>query len=144
MFDDVRVSTMLLTAAVFLAMIVVLNAMFYKPLLKFMDDRSDSIKNDENKVKDNSREILGVNDELENIHKNTREEIHRIKQNAINLAKQEAQQEFKVKKEELERKMVSFHTDLRAQRQELKENLVANLPRIKQALQSNLRKGLET
>ncbi len=33
-------------------MIVILNSMLYKPLLKFMDERNDSIKNDENKVKE--------------------------------------------------------------------------------------------
>lgn len=141
MFDDVHVSVMLATVAIFLAMIVILNAMFYKPLLKFMDDRAGSIENDENKVRDNSREILGVNDELENIHRATREEINKIKQNAIDLARQEAQQEFRTKKAELERKMTSFHADLKAQRQELKEHLIFDLPELKRALQSNLRKG---
>ncbi|TEY12975.1 F0F1 ATP synthase subunit B', partial [Campylobacter sp. CH185] len=53
MFEDMHTSIMLATMAIFLAMIVILNSMLYKPLLKFMDERNDSIKNDENKVKEN-------------------------------------------------------------------------------------------
>ena len=141
MFDDMIVSTMLATGAIFLAMIVILNAIFYKPLLKFMDDRDSSIRNDEMKVKDNSQEILGVNDELKKIQRTTREEIQKIKQDAIKQAKQEAEQEFKIKKEELERKTAIFYTDLQNKRQELKENLIAHLPDFKQALKNGLRKA---
>lgn len=140
MFDDMNVSTMLATGAIFLAMIVILNAIFYKPLLKFMDDRDNSIKNDEIKVKDNSQEILGVNDELEKIQRATREEIQKIKQEAIKQAKQEVEQEFKIKKEELEKKTAIFYADLQNQKQELKKNLIAHLPELKQTLQNALRK----
>lgn len=140
MFDDMNVSTMLATGAIFLAMIVILNAIFYKPLLKFMDDRDNSIKNDEMKVKDNSQEILGVNDELEKIQRTTREEIQKIKQEAIKQAKQEVEQEFKIKKEELEKKTAIFYADLQNQKQELKKNLIAHLPELKQTLQNALRK----
>ena len=87
MFEDMHPSIMLATMAIFLAMIVILNTMLYRPLLKFMDERNDSIKNDENKVKENSQEMVGANDEDEAIHVSTREEIHKIKQNAINAAK---------------------------------------------------------
>lgn len=108
MFEDMHPSIMLATMAIFLAMIVILNSMLYKPLLKFMDERNDSIKNDENKVKENSQEVLGVNDELEAIHINTREEIQKIKQSAIAAAKEEAEQILRSKKEELERKNGQF------------------------------------
>ncbi|HEH3680429.1 TPA: F0F1 ATP synthase subunit B', partial [Campylobacter jejuni] len=43
MFEDMHPSIMLATIAIFLAMIVILNSMLYKPLLKFMDERNDSI-----------------------------------------------------------------------------------------------------
>ncbi len=141
MFDDMNLSTMLATGAIFLAMIVILNAMFYKPLLNFMDERDNSIKNDETKVKDNSQEILEVNDELEKIQKATREEILKIKQSATEQAKQEVEKEFRIKKEELEKKTASFYAYLQAQKQELKKDLMVYLPELKQALQNNLRRG---
>ncbi|EAJ2735461.1 F0F1 ATP synthase subunit B' [Campylobacter coli] len=139
MFEDMHPSIMLATMAIFLAMIVILNTMLYRPLLKFMDERNDSIKNDENKVKENSQEMLGANDEVEAIHVSTREEIHKIKQNAINAAKEEAQQAIKAKKEELERKMANFYTELVSQKKELQDHLSVHLPDLKQALQNNIK-----
>lgn len=135
-----HISIMLATMAIFLAMIVILNSMLYKPLLRFMDERNSSIKNDENKVKENSQEMLGANDEVEKIHQSTREEIYKIKQSAINQAKEEAQVAIQAKKEELERKMASFYVELNAQKEELKQNLLKNLPEFKQLLENNIKK----
>ena len=125
--------------AIFLAMIVILNSMLYKPLLKFMDERNNSIKNDENKAKENSQEILGVNEEVEAIHQSTRDEIYKVKQSAIALAKEEAGQIIKSKQEELERKMNAFFDELSLQKKELQENLNSHLPDIRQVLQNKLK-----
>lgn len=135
-----HISIMLVTMVIFLAMIVILNSMLYKPLLRFIDERNSSIKNDENKVKENSQEMLGANDEVEKIHQSTREEIHKIKQSTINQAKEEAQVAIQAKKEELERKMASFYVELNAQKEELKQNLLKNLPEFKQLLENNIKK----
>lgn len=135
-----HISIMLVTMVIFLAMIVILNSMLYKPLLRFIDERNSSIKNDENKVKENSQEMLGANDEVEKIHQSTREEIYKIKQSAINQAKEEAQVAIQAKKEELERKMASFYVELNAQKEELKQNLLKNLPEFKQLLENNIKK----
>lgn len=135
-----HISIMLVTMVIFLAMIVILNSMLYKPLLRFIDERNSSIKNDENKVKENSQEMLGANDEVEKIHQSTREEIYKIKQSAINQAKEEAQVAIQAKKKELERKMASFYVELNAQKEELKQNLLKNLPEFKQLLENNIKK----
>ncbi|MCR2103851.1 FoF1 ATP synthase subunit B' [Campylobacter upsaliensis] len=140
MFSDMHISIMLVTMVIFLAMIVILNSMLYKPLLRFIDERNSSIKNDENKVKENSQEMLGANDEVEKIHQSTREEIYKIKQSAINQAKEEAQVAIQAKKEELERKMASFYVELNVQKEELKQNLLKNLPEFKQLLENNIKK----
>lgn len=140
MFSDMHISIMLVTMVIFLAMIVILNSMLYKPLLRFIDERNSSIKNDENKVKENSQEMLGANDEVEKIHQSTREEIYKIKQSAINQAKEEAQVAIQAKKKELERKMASFYVELNAQKEELKQNLLKNLPEFKQLLENNIKK----
>ncbi|MCR2107458.1 FoF1 ATP synthase subunit B' [Campylobacter upsaliensis] len=140
MFSDMHISIMLVTMVIFLAMIVILNSMLYKPLLRFIDERNSSIKNDENKVKENSQEMLEANDEVEKIHQSTREEIHKIKQSAINQAKEEARVAIQAKKEELERKMASFYVELNVQKEELKQNLLKNLPEFKQLLENNIKK----
>lgn len=139
MFDDWHPSIMFATMAIFLAMIVILNTFLYKPLLQYMDNRDDSIKKDENTIKEYSQEMLDAGDEIETIHASTREEIYKIKQNAINTAKEEAEKVMKAKKEELERKMTSFYTELESQKRELQEHLSMHLPSLKQALQNNIK-----
>ncbi|TKX30832.1 FoF1 ATP synthase subunit B' [Campylobacter estrildidarum] len=139
MFEDMHLSIMFATMAIFLAMIVILNSMLYKPLLKFMDERNDSIKNDENKVKENSQEMLNANDEVEAIYANTREEASKMKQQAIYAAREEAEQIIKAKKEELERRMSSFYLELENQKKEFQDNLYKHLPEFKQALSNNIK-----
>lgn len=140
MFEDMHPSIMFATMAIFLAMIVILNTMLYKPLLKSIDERNDSIKNDEAKAKQYSQDISNANDEVEAIYANTREEVFKIKQQATNSAKEEANQIIKAKKEELERRMNSFYLELENQKKEFKENLSQYLPDLKQALQNNIKK----
>ncbi|MBZ7936078.1 MULTISPECIES: FoF1 ATP synthase subunit B' [Campylobacter] len=140
MFEDMHPSIMFATMAIFLAMIVILNTMLYKPLLKSIDERNDSIKNDENKAKQYSQDISSANDEVEAIYANAREEVFKIKQQAINAAKEEAEQVVKAKKEELERRMSNFYLELENQKKEFKANLDQYLPDLKQTLQNNIKK----
>lgn len=139
MFDDVNPSYMLATAVIFLALIIILNALLYKPLLKFMDDRAISIDNDEKKVKDNFDEMTNFNEELNSIKQNTRDEIAAIKQKAVNEARNSAEEALKNKKIELEQKMQSFYTQLDKEKQDLEQELKLRLPLWQEALQKKLK-----
>ncbi len=139
MFDDVNPSYMLATAVIFLALMIILNALLYKPLLKFMDDRAVSIDNDEKKVKDNFDEMTNFNEELNTIKQNTRDEIAAIKQKAVNEARNSAEEALKNKKIELEQKMQSFYTQLDKEKQDLEQELKLRLPLWQEALQKKLK-----
>lgn len=140
MFDDVNPSYMLATAVIFLALMIILNALLYKPLLKFMDDRAVSIDNDEKKVKDNFDEMTNFNEELNTIKQNTRDEIAAIKQKAVNEARNSAEEALKNKKIELEQKMQSFYTQLDKEKQDLEQELKLRLPLWQEALQKKLKR----
>lgn len=139
MFDDVSLSFMLATGVIFLAVMIILNALLYKPLLKFMDERSASIENDEKKVKDNFEEMSNFNEELESIKQNTRNEIAAIKQKAINEAKNSADEEIANKKLELEQKMQSFYSQLAKEKTELEHELKLRLPLWQEALKKKMK-----
>lgn len=139
MFDDVSLSFMLATAVIFLAVMIILNALLYKPLLKFMDERSASIDSDEKKVKDNFEEMSNFNEELDSIKQNTRDEIATIKQKAINEAKNSADEAIKNKKLELEQKMQSFYTQLAKEKVELEHELKLRLPLWQEALKKKMK-----
>lgn len=139
MLNDVNPSYMLATAVIFLALMIILNALLYKPLLKFMDDRAVSIDNDEKKVKDNFDEMTNFNEELNTIKQNTRDEIAAIKQKAVNEARNSAEEALKNKKIELEQKMQSFYTQLDKEKQDLEQELKLRLPLWQEALQKKLK-----
>lgn len=139
MFDDVSLSFMLATGVIFLAVMIILNALLYKPLLKFMDERSASIENDEKKVKDNFEEMSNFNEELESIKQSTRNEIAAIKQKAINEAKNSADEEIANKRLELEQKMQSFYSQLAKEKTELEHELKLRLPLWQEALKKKMK-----
>lgn len=139
MFDDVSLSFMLATGVIFLAVMIILNALLYKPLLKFMDERSASIENDEKKVKDNFEEMSNFNEELESIKQSTRNEIAAIKQKAIAEAKNSADEEIANKKLELEQKMQSFYSQLDKEKAELEHELKLRLPLWQEALKKKMK-----
>ncbi len=139
MFDDIALSTMLATGVIFLAVIFILNVLLYKPLLKFMDERAVSIDNDEKKVKENAQEMSDFGEELENIKKQTRDEIAAIKQKATMEARNSADNEITKKKTELESKMQDFYTQLNAEKTELENELRVRLPLMQEALKKRLK-----
>lgn len=139
MFDDVSLAFMLATGVIFLAVMIILNALLYKPLLKFMDERNASIDSDEKKVKDNFEEMSNFNEELDAIKQSTRDEIALIKQKAINEARNSADEAIANKKLELEQKMQSFYTQLAKEKAELEHELKLRLPLWQEALKKKMK-----
>ncbi|EAJ1253967.1 F0F1 ATP synthase subunit B' [Campylobacter lari] len=140
MFNDVHFSIMIATGVIFLLMIAILNSMLYKPLIKFMDSRDLTIKNDEEKMKKNSDDVSNVESELEKIHIQTRDEINQIKSKAIEEAKLKQEKELSTRKRELEDQMLVFLKSLREKEKELKEEMRLKMPEFKQSFKDSLSK----
>ncbi|WP_257936616.1 ATP synthase, F0 complex, b' subunit [Campylobacter lari] len=140
MFNDVHFSIMIATGVIFLLMIAILNSMLYKPLIKFMDSRDLTIKNDEEKMKKNSDDVSNVESELEKIHVQTRDEINQIKAKAIEEAKIKQEKELSTRKRELEDQMLVFLKSLREKEKELKEEMRLKMPEFKQSFKNSLSK----
>ncbi|EAH4570727.1 MULTISPECIES: FoF1 ATP synthase subunit B' [Campylobacter] len=140
MFNDVHFSIMIATGVIFLLMIAILNSMLYKPLIKFMDSRDLTIKNDEEKMKKNSDDVSNVESELEKIHIQTRDEINQIKAKAIEEAKIKQEKELSTRKRELEDQMLVFLKSLREKEKELKEEMRLKMPEFKQSFKDSLSK----
>ncbi|EAK9857277.1 F0F1 ATP synthase subunit B' [Campylobacter lari] len=140
MFNDVHFSIMIATGVIFLLMIAILNSMLYKPLIKFMDSRDLTIKNDEEKMKKNSDDVSNVESELEKNHIQTRDEINQIKSKAIEEAKLKQEKELSTRKRELEDQMLVFLKSLREKEKELKEEMRLKMPEFKQSFKDSLSK----
>ena len=137
---DIYPLLILFVFVLFLTLLVVLNKMLFKPLLKFMDDRDNSIAKDLKAAKG----LGGNTDELnakadENIS-NAKNEAANIRQEAIDAEKELSAKKAEVKKSELDSKYAKFTEQLSADKEDLKESLISNMPLFKESLKAKFSK----
>lgn len=137
---EINLPLLIVTVVIFLGLIFVLNSILYKPLLRFIDDRNVSIKNDEESVSKNVSDVGAYQADIERIISSARAEANSIKQTALNLAKDEAAKKIQAKKETLESEYELFSKDLVSRKDELKSMLLAKLPEFKSSLGIKLSK----
>ena len=113
---EIDVPLMLLTAIVFFVLIAILNPLLYKPMLKFIDDRNASIKNDEESTSKNASDLSVHEKEIEEIIQNARSEANKIRQEALNLAREESLKEINAVKSSLEADYNEFLNALSSQK----------------------------
>ncbi|AII15303.1 ATP synthase, F0 complex, b' subunit [Campylobacter iguaniorum] len=129
---------LLVTVVIFLGLIFVLNSMLYKPLLKFIDDRNTSIKQDEESASKNASDVGACKAEVDKIILEARNEANSIKQAASSLAKEEAAKKVQAKKDALESDYELFAKELAGKKAELKSMLLEKLPEFKSSLSAKL------
>lgn len=127
-----------LTVVVFLALIFILNAILYKPILTFIDSRNKAIDKDEDDLKQRSDDTKTYKEEAENILAQARIQAAQIKDEATQKALKDAEEKVQVKKAALESDYKAFLDELSAQTSELKNELTAKLPEFKSSLRASL------
>jgi len=135
---DLNPGLMLFVLVIFFSLMVLLNQMLYKPLIKFMDDRDASIAED---LK-SANEMSGNNDELnakaDAILADAKAEANAVRERATNEAKALADSKIESKTEELDEKYQSFLTELSKEKEELEKSLVEQMPLIKESLKTKM------
>ncbi|QQF52280.1 F0F1 ATP synthase subunit B' [Campylobacter fetus subsp. venerealis] len=131
---------LLITVVIFLGLIFVLNSILYKPLLKFIDDRNRSIKQDEDSVSKNANDASTYKAEIERIILDARAEANAKKQAALARAKEEAAKKIEAKKATIESEYEIFAAGLAAKKSELRNMLLEKLPEFKNSLAGSLSK----
>lgn len=135
---DISPGLLLLVAVIFICLIVVLNKILYKPLLTFMHDRDETIRNDLEEAKKNSSNVSHLEAEAESIIKHAKNEAHQIREEAINLAKAKAHEQIEAKKAVLESAYAAFLDELNKEKDELSSKLKNELPVFKDSLKTKL------
>ncbi len=135
---DLNPGLMLFVLVIFFALMVLLNQMLYKPLIKFMDDRDNSIADD---LK-SANEMSGSNDELnakaDAILADAKAEANAVREKATNEAKALAESKIKSKTEELDEKYQSFLSELSKEKEELEKSLLEQMPLFKESLNNKM------
>ena len=137
---DIHLPLMLFVLALFLFLLVVLNIMLVQPLVKFMDDRDNSIAKDLEAAKG----LSGNSDELsakadENIS-NAKNEAAVIRQKAIDDEKTLSASKVETRQSELDQEYVNFVEKLTKEKESLKNALLSQMPLFKESLKAKFSK----
>ncbi|MCH9739678.1 MAG: F0F1 ATP synthase subunit B' [Epsilonproteobacteria bacterium] len=135
---DLNLGLMLFVLVIFFSLLILLNQMLYKPLLKFMDDRDNSIGED---LK-NAKEMSGSNDELnakaDAVLADAKAEANAVREKAVNEAKALAESKIESKTKEIDTKYQSFLGELSQSKEELEKSLSEQLPLFKESLKTKM------
>ncbi len=126
------------TIVVFLLLVYFLNFKLYRPLLAFMDNRSESISRDQQNLMKNSDDLNAGAIEIEKILSEAKTEAAKIKQVAVESIKKKADIEIKKTEEELQKDFECFKNELDSQKEEIKNALTLKIPEFKNNLKDVL------
>lgn len=137
---DLHLSLMLFVLGLFLTLLVLLNKMLFQPLIKFMDDRDDSIAKDLEASKGLSGNTDELNLKAEEVISSAKNEAAEIRQKAINDEKTLSASKVESKQSELEAQYNQFVERLNEDKENLQEALLAQVPQFKDGLQDKFNK----
>jgi F-type H+-transporting ATPase subunit b len=131
---DINPMLLLATFVVFVSLIAVLNSWLYRPLFAFMQKRDDDIKRDLSKAGSNDSEIKELLDKANAILMNAKLEAAALREKVIADAKELADSRIEAKKATLANEYAEFEKSLEDAKEELKKELMAEVPAYKEAL----------
>jgi F-type H+-transporting ATPase subunit b len=130
----------LISAGIFLVMLFTLNSIVFKPLLKFMEDRDNSITSDLNNANKNSSSIEELKEEATKIILAAKIEANKIREASLDEAKVLLDQKLKQRQEEISKEYSEFKKSVELVGDELKTSLMAN----KSAFDAMLKNKIES
>ena len=137
---EINWSNFAVTIVVFLGLIAFLNAVFYKKILNFMDERSANLRSDEDGASKNLSDVEAKRAEIEEIIANANVEANKIKRIALDEAQAKSEEEVEAKRKLLEDDLCKYLAQLEKNRDELKVALVRQIPDFKSALNKKIAK----
>ncbi|MFT7878868.1 MAG: FoF1 ATP synthase subunit B' [Sulfurimonas sp.] len=137
---DLHLPLMLFVLVLFITLLVLLNNMLFQPLIKFMDDRDDSIAKDLEAAKGLSGNTDELNAKANDILSDAKAEAAAIRQKAVDDEKALAASKVETKQSELEQEYASFVDKLASNRKELKNSLLSEMPLFKESLKAKFSK----
>jgi F-type H+-transporting ATPase subunit b len=137
---DIHLPLMLFVLALFLLLLVVLNTMLVQPLVKFMDDRNNSIAKDLEAAKNFSGNSDELNAKAEENISNAKNEAAVIRQKAIDDEKTLAASKVETKQSELDQEYGNFIEKLTLDKESLKNALLSQMPLFKESLKAKFSK----
>jgi len=137
---DLHLPLMLFVLVLFLTLLVLLNNMLFKPLVKFMDDRDASIAKDLEAAKSLSGNTGELIAKADNIISEAKNEAATIRQKAIDDEKTLAASKVEMKQNEIDKEYEGFVEKLASEKETLKNELLSQMPLFKESLKAKFSK----
>ena len=135
---DISPVLLLSSGVLFLLVLVALNSILFKPLLKHMDERSESIKSDLENAKSNTADVDGMLAEANDVIAAAKKAAAAIREIAFNEAKEAADAKLETAKLDVDKKYADFTKELQEEATALKNTLVATMPQFNESLKAKL------
>jgi F-type H+-transporting ATPase subunit b len=135
---DIDPVLMVIIAVTFLLVLARLNSCLYKPLLKHIDDRDESIKKDLANAKGNDADVEGMLAEANDVIAKAKKEANAIKQKAYDEAMEVATTRLNEAKVSIEAKYDEFVKNLDTELVALRSTLSSQLPLYKESLKAKI------
>ena len=135
---DINPILLIATFVVFLSLIAVLNSWLYIPLFNFMSRRDADIKKDLERVGSNDNEISELLLKAEKIVMDAKLEASALREKVVADAKELAEGRLEAKRAELASEYLEFEQRLAKSREELKSDLVKQIPSFTKAFKAKI------
>lgn len=135
---DISPVLMVSSAIIFLLVLARLNSCLFKPLLKHMDERSESIKKDLENAKSNAADVDGMLAEANEVIAAAKREAAAIREKAQSEAQSVATGKLESAKSEIEGKYNDFISSMDSEIKSLKDTLTSQLPLYKESLKAKI------
>lgn len=129
---------MLLVFVVFIITMLLLNSWLFKPLIGFMDERENSLRKDMESAMSDDNEVQEIQEKIRAIFADAKAQASSIIESATIEAKAEYDEKMEKQANEVQGRIDSFRADLENQKNQAKQELLADLGVFEMALKSKV------
>lgn len=129
---------MLLVFVVFIITMLLLNSWLFKPLIGFMDERENSLRKDMESAMSDDNEVQEIQEKIRAIFADAKAQASSIIESATIEAKAEYDEKMEKQANEVQGRIDSFRVDLENQKNQAKQELLADLGVFEMALKSKV------
>ncbi len=136
---DLNFGVMLIIAGIFFVTMILLKIWLFDPLVKFMDEREETLKKELQMISENTEETQKIEEEIKTILKLARDDAKKILEEARIKAIEEAERIKMLKNKELEEAKESLFLILQQEKEKILNDLLSEKDNIKALIEKKIR-----
>lgn len=135
---DISLFLLITTAVVFLALLIYLNKTLYHPLLEFISNRDSTIEKDKKSASRNEEDIQAYENEAREIILEAKAVASKERAKFLDEAKANVAAKIEQRKAELDEEYELFLKNVKTEKKELKNGLLAQMPLFREGVKAKL------